>query len=242
MISDKMLGTLMDIYAHARKYDKAESLVLQMGTPNVVHYDILIKAYGKCDRADRAADVLEKLLQDDRVEPSVEVFNELIKAWAESTLPEAAEHAFGVLRLMEHDAKCLKLGIRPNVVSFNAFLKCLAESKQTDAYCSTTGVKVEAILDIMERRYLAGDKRTKPNEMSYTLAIKACLNAGDLERADAIINNLPAARRSNLQRQCAPALFATHRQTLNSSRTDGSDPCGHNEGQIGPVESTSLEA
>lgn len=180
-----MLGTLMDIFAREGKAVEAESLFFQIERPDAVKYGLLIKAYGKCDKADRAAEVLQKLLQDDHVEPNVEVFNSLLNAWAESTLPEAPERAFDVMRLMEHGEKCMKLGLRPDVIAYNTLLKCLAETKSSD-----TCLKVEAILDLMERRFNAGDKRAKPNAISYNTAIKACFRAGEPERADAMLKRM----------------------------------------------------
>ena len=70
---------------------------------------------------------------------------------------------------MDEDAKCLKLGIRPNLVSFSTLLKCLAKSKGSDA-----GMKADAILVVMARRYHAGGKLVKPDEISFNAAIEAC--------------------------------------------------------------------
>jgi pentatricopeptide repeat protein len=42
----------------------------------------------------------------------------------------------------------------------------------------------------MESRYEQGDTNAKPNEISYTLAMKTCFQAGDLVKADAIMKRM----------------------------------------------------
>lgn len=191
----------MDIYAHDGQLERAEAVFAKTEKPNVFFYTVLIKAYGNCNQADRGAEVLQKLLQDSRVEPTVDVFNSLVEAWAKSSRPDAVEQAFSVLLIMDENAKCLKLGIRPDVVSFNTLLKCIASSKRSDS-----SKKAEAILDIMDRRYLAGDKLAKPDTISYNIAIKACFQSGDHERAEAVLRRM--------ERSDTPPVVRTYSEIL----------------------------
>jgi pentatricopeptide repeat protein len=175
----------MDIYARCKNLDKVESLFENTSNPDIVKYGVLIKAYAHAGRIDGATKVLRRMLQDSHVEPNVIIFNTLLDAWAGSSESDAVEQAFSVLQLMEQDGKCLELGIRPDAFTFNALLKCLAASARSDA-----GKRAEDVLGDMERRYRAGDTRSKPNAITYNLAIKACFQAGDPEKADAVMKRM----------------------------------------------------
>jgi pentatricopeptide repeat protein len=176
-----MDGTMMDIYAIVGNLDKAESIFKTMDVFNSITLSILIKAYGKCDKADQATTLFHEMLKDIYVELDLSVFNALIVAWATSSHSDAADQAFAVYEILERQSKGLGKSIRPNAVTFITLLKCLAESKGNDV-----GMKAVAILDSMESRFQAGDLKVKPHEAAFELAIKACLRTGDRERADAV--------------------------------------------------------
>ena len=176
---------MIDIYAHAGKLEQAEEMFETISMPNAVKYAMLVKAYAKSDRADRATEVVHRMLKDSLIDPEINIFNSLIDAWAESSQPDAVDQAFKIFRLMEDNEKCVELGVRPDSISFGALLKCLAASSSGD-----TGRRAELVLDDMERRYRAGNPHSKPSTIAYSLAIKACFRAGDLERADAVMKRM----------------------------------------------------
>lgn len=198
----------MDIYAREGNLKGAQTLFAQMEAPDSAKYRLMIKAYGNCDRADLATEVFQTMVDDDSVEPTLEVYNTLINAWAESTRPESAEQAFAVLRRMEQDETCAKLGIRPDVVTYNTLFKCLAASKNSDA-C----IKAEAVLKEMEGRFLAGATSVKPNAISYNLCIKACLQAGASERIDAVLERMKVSD--------SPPNLRTYNEILNHCSRQG---------------------
>jgi pentatricopeptide repeat protein len=176
---------MMDIYARSGKLDQAESVFNTFRSPDAVKYRVLFKAYAMSNRADRATELFHRMLQESRVAPDVGLFNSLISAWAESSQPDAVEQAFEIMRLMQENEKCLELGVRPDVKTFSALLKCLVASRRSDA-----GKRAENILDDMESRSRAGDPYMKPSEVVYNLAVKACFQAGDLERAEAVMKRM----------------------------------------------------
>ena len=97
---------------------------------------------------------------------------------------------------MEENEQCIALGIRPCVVTFSALLKCISESKAAASVGEASlscCLQAEAILDDMERRYQAGDTNAKPNQISFTLAMKTCFRAGNLIKADAIMRRMEAS-------------------------------------------------
>lgn len=181
----------MDIYARAGMLDQVEALFDSSPDPDVVRCGVLIKAYGNCDRADRATDIVHHFLKpDNTVAPNIDIFTSLIDAWAESSRGDAVEQACAVIKLMEENERCRSLGIRPCVVTFSALLKCISESKAASTASDISCQHVESILDTMESRYMAGETNVKPNQISYTLAMKTCFRAGNLAKADAIMKRM----------------------------------------------------
>lgn len=176
--------TMMDIYALTNKLEKAESIFTRV-EPDITKYELMIKAYGKSDNADQATRAVHAILSDARIQPGIRVFTSLLNALAECSRRDVVEEAFAVVRLLEENPRCVDLGIRPDVPFFHALLKCLSASNSSDV-----GSRSEAVLDDMGSRFLAGDIHTKPNAFTFTLAIKACLHAGDLGRADAIMKRM----------------------------------------------------
>jgi PPR repeat len=205
-----MMGTLMDIYALAGQAKKAESLFQSIHRPNAVHYGLLIKAYGKSDQADLAVNLFMQLLEQNGRDqdgtlllPNVKVCTTLINAWAESTRPDAAEQALAIWNVMETHPSCVKAGIRSDTFTFNMLLKVFSANTTVLTETGTVGtmnsvsanaefrcVQSEFILDEMERRYKAGQSNVRSNTFSYTLAIKTCIQTGDYNRAESVIERL----------------------------------------------------
>jgi pentatricopeptide repeat protein len=133
--------------------------------------------------------VVDQLLSDPKVKPNVQVFTALVEAWASSSRHDAADQAFAVLRLIREHPRCMESNIRPNNWFFSALLKCLSASEAPDA-----GKHAEALLDDMEfqaTQSTNGETRSeRPDCVTYALAIKACLQAGDLTRADSVMRRM----------------------------------------------------
>jgi pentatricopeptide repeat protein len=178
-------NALMDIYARSGQDDKVESLLQNATRPDTGIYGILIIAYCNSGRADRATEALHRMLHDSRVAPTVELFNTLIEALVESSRPDAVEQAFEFMRLMQKNERSLIIGVRPDVRTYNTLLECLAVPRNIDA-----GKRAVDVLDDMEGRYHAGDILVKPSQISYNLAVKACCQAQDLERADTVLKRM----------------------------------------------------
>ena len=153
--------------------------------------NILIQSLGK---ADKATAILKSVLADSLGNPDIITFPTLINAWAETSLPDAVNQAFAVLRLLNEHPKYIELGIRPDTFTFSALLKCFSKSNS-----KTAGKKAVKIADEMDCRYKAGNKNVKPDDISFTLASKTCLRAGGAERAEALlVDEIQELRDSNL--------------------------------------------
>jgi len=185
----KLIGTMTDIYVRAGKHDKVETITQNLRLNSVLS-TILIKSFGMADKADKATIILKSMLSDPEVNPTIETFGTVMKAWAESSRPDALEEAFAILQLMNTEPKCMQLNIQPNTIIFNALLKCLSKSSSKDA-----GQKAVEIFCEMERRYLLGDDEVKPDITAYIFAMKTCLRVGDADRAERLMDRMEKSDR-----------------------------------------------
>ena len=136
---DRIRGTMMDMYARVGTADKLQETIAIFHTmiqPDAIAYTLLLKAYRKNDRADLADEVFQhKLLQDPNVpRVSINLFNSLIYAWADSTLPNAIERGLQVLRLIEKINRVQRYEKRKNQIRTHAnpvYLNELNKSRVT---------------------------------------------------------------------------------------------------------------
>ena len=203
-ILEQIYGTLMDVYALKGNFTQLESFIEKMDSPNIVYYCLLIKAYGIQHCPDRGEQLLHYILlkEHSRVHPTIDTFNTLINAWAENpTLPDAPNRALAIIRYMDHNLKCIQLGIQPNTVSFNIYLKCLAaaaavpSSKVTLSQSSPPetdhmGQYVESVFIEMEERFKAGNRSVLPDAITYNVGMRCCANTGDTDSALAILQRM----------------------------------------------------
>ena len=181
----------MDIYAHVGRADDVEAMMQKIDQRDPVKYSILVRAYGKMDRADLAMDVaFSRMLNDPNVDPAPHVFKTLMEAWAVSSQSDAVDQAYSVIQLMDESAICQAHNVRPDSFLFGGLLKVVGASKRFDC-----GTKAIAILDDMERRAQeTNDKRLLPNKVIYDLALNVCLQgAHDIQRTEEILQRMEAS-------------------------------------------------
>ena len=204
----------MDVCALEGNITQLESLIEKMQSPNIAYYGLLIKAYGIQHRPERGEEILHTILlhENSQVHPTMETFNTLINAWAVNpTLPNAPNRALAIIRFMDHNIKCIQLGLQPDTVSFNTYLKCLAAASaspvtsapgtvtpldesstlsQHQPMTDNMGRYVESILMEMEQRFKAGNRSVLPDAITYNVAIQCCANVGDTESALALLQRM----------------------------------------------------
>lgn len=164
----------MDLHIRAGKTDgEVKKLFKQSTNRDSVSFGMLIKSYGKHDRAKKATRQLCRMLNHSRNRPNAALFATTIDAWAESSDTDALEQAFEVFSLME------KQGIVADVVVFGSLMKVIAKSTSDNA-----GREAEALLEAMKKR------RVEPNIIVYNSAISACYQAKDFDRAERIMNRM----------------------------------------------------
>lgn len=143
---------------------------------------ILIEGWANARNPKRAEEMLRDVLEKSVTNPSLRMFNAVLKAWAVSSDPNAYERAKHVLDLLQENDKCVALGIVPSVDVFNSYLGCIAKSNQADA-----GKDSDAVISRMEELYSDGNANAKPDGSSFTIAIKTCLRCSDQVRAEALL-------------------------------------------------------
>jgi hypothetical protein len=170
---------MQQVYKRAGLNEKAVALSPSIKKIDAAHARMLIIDYGKHDNPDKAFDVLNSVLRNN-LEPTLDMFNDTLHAWALSSRPYAFELANETMLLMEKNERCIALGIRPNVTSYEALLKCLFNNAKT---IKKPGEVAESILQDMKSRHEAGEN-TQPTKNVVLLAINCCLAGRDFRRAD----------------------------------------------------------
>jgi Pentacotripeptide-repeat region of PRORP len=187
-VLDRVHGALMDIYAHAGRAEDVEAMMEKIDQHDPVKYSILVRAYGKMDRADLAMDVVfSRMLNDRNITPAVHVFKMLIVAWAVSSRSDAVEQAHSIFRRMDESAICHQHNLRPDSFMFGGLLKVIGASKRSDS-----GTRAIAILEDMEQRSReTNDKSLLPNKVIYDLALNVCLQgANDITSTEEILKRM----------------------------------------------------
>ena len=173
--------------------------------PNIQGYNMLIKAYGKCNLPDRAETIVRRMLhKDSTTKASMWTMNTMMNCWARVADREevATERAFNIYYWMKNNQECINLQIKPDIVTFATLMKCVigtASSKSTHypkhsnrRHSINTDItdKVNIILEEMDERSRNGDKSFKPHVGIYSGGIKALLLANDYQRADDVLKIL----------------------------------------------------
>ena len=168
---------MIDVYSRSGQVEEAETLFAQMDHLDSVKYSILIGVYTRNDCPEKATEVLIKLLEhrDSRLN-YVSLLVSVINAWAESSHPDGMARAEAIFRLVDEEP-CRSMGVRRNVAIYGAMLKCLLRlHKDQDG-----GERAESLLAEMRKLNLV------PNEICYSLGIRACYKTGDIERAERLM-------------------------------------------------------
>lgn len=168
---------MMEVYARSGDLDEVLSLFEETDDSDSFKYNILVGAYSKNNRPEKASELLHKVLNepDEKFDYQWLVVA-VIDAWSESDHHDAFAHGESIFRMIDSDT-CRNVGVKHSVATFGVMLKCLARLHKND----NSGKRAEALLDEMEERNLT------PNAICYTLAVKACYNAGDMIRAEGLM-------------------------------------------------------
>ena len=189
---DRVHGAMMDIYAHAGRVDDVERMMQSIDVRDSVKYSILIRAYGKIDRADLAMDaVFVRMMNDPNVTaPTLHIFKALIDAWIGSSQQDAIEQAYSIFQRMDENELCQRSSLHPDSFMYGALLKVVGASNRPDS-----GLKVIDILDDMVKRSeVTSNKSLIPNAIIYDLALNACYQSSrDMNSAEAVLKRIESS-------------------------------------------------
>ena len=183
---------MMDIYAHAGRVDDVERMMDTIDTGDEVKYSILVRVYGKIDRADQAMDaVFVRMLNDPSIKTlTVHIFKALVEAWIGSSRTDAIEQAYSVFQRMDENEICQQKGLRVDSFMYGALLKVVGASKRPDS-----GSKVIEILDdMLQRSEKCSDKGLVPNAIIYDLALNVCFQSSqDIDSAEIVLKRMESS-------------------------------------------------
>jgi pentatricopeptide repeat protein len=192
-----MYLTMMDIYACAAMLHKAEELSDTAFPESAETYCMLIKTYGNTDNAPDATRLLNKLLDSENlVLPTTQMFNMVLDAWAKSSAVTALYRAYEVFNTFDKHPKCIQHNIRRDIITYGSILKCIVAADVPQG-----PDKAEEILSEMETKYqkhLSENPDSpegcpdvvKPDKIIYTLVMKAWFQAGESDRALAVVKRM----------------------------------------------------
>lgn len=164
---------MIELYSRAKKFSDMEQFLKGPDVDSWVLNRALIEL-GKRNQPEIATSLFQKTLQDKFTSSLVriEMFHSLLYAWNKTSRHEAFHNAWQVLCILKEDPTCIQLRLRPDTSLYGAVLKCLTTSTTQDA-----GRKAIEILGEMDRASQNGDQGCKPDDICYSLAIKACLQS-----------------------------------------------------------------
>mmetsp|Transcript_9783 Transcript_9783/g.17794 ORF Transcript_9783/g.17794 Transcript_9783/m.17794 type:complete len:1057 (-) Transcript_9783:261-3431(-) len=155
--------------------------------PNVISYTSCIEAYvksGKHDSVQRGEDLLRRVIDMNlegklSVQPNTITFNNVLAAWAKSEKPEASQRTHDLFRLMEKLASEHQFDTLPDTSTYTLCIDVKCQKRNS-------GSILEAIyyLEEMEKSYLNGNTRAKPDNYSYHKIITGLLRTNNVKQVD----------------------------------------------------------
>lgn len=168
--------------------------------PTTATFNALINALGQSSskkgvrQARRAEHILSEMTQrandgEMDVQPDVRTWATVLRAWARSGQPDAAENAQRVLDKLDHLYRTGETKIRPNFVCYTTLIGTWGRSRHRDAL-----ERVEAILIRMEQEYeRTQESEIRPNTITYVTAIDALVRRNEhnaAQRAQATVDRM----------------------------------------------------
>ena len=167
--------------------------------PRILHYNMLVRAYGKSQREDAPA-LAEKALKrifalyeetgDEDIKPSFITYTEVIDAYARSKKKNAAEQAERILLHMMEEAEGGS-DILPTSITCDVVINAWANRGTREG-----AQRAERILERMEylRTTTKGHNKIQPSTYSFASVISAWTKSGakteGAERAEYILNRM----------------------------------------------------
>lgn len=185
-----------------RMYNLHKSGLIANIKPTTSIYNSVIYAFGcakdptsRLKYAKRAEDLLNEMTKrasdggEKDVQPDVRTWAAVLRAWAQSRQPDAAENAQRVLDKLENLYARGETTVRPNFVCYTTVMGAWGNSRRKDALD-----KMERILKRMEQKYEETlEANVRPNTVSYVTAIDAFVRRNEndaAQRAQATVDRM----------------------------------------------------
>lgn len=190
---------------------KAEALLEEMRAraaagqddvrPDVISYSSAMHAWAKIGHAERAAQILDQMLQDyrsgnARAKPDVQCFNTVLGAFTRSRATDACLKAEAFLKRMQDE------GIEPNVYSYTSVIAAFAKSTRKNRKESAR--RAAKWLQQMQSAYENGNARCRPNRPAYNAVMNAFARGGRPERAEQVLQEMYLDYLNNGNHQARP--------------------------------------
>jgi hypothetical protein len=173
-----------------RMYELQRSGLIANIKPTTTVYNAVIYAFSCASKENRLKYALrpEQLIMEmvklaangeKDVQPDVRTWAGVLRAWAQSGQPDAAENAERVLGKLEEMNRNGETNVRPNYVCFTTCMKAWGNSRRKDALD-----RMESILIKMEIAYEETlEANVRPNTVSYVTAIDAFVRKNERDAA-----------------------------------------------------------
>lgn len=156
-------ATLGEAESAERLLRKLESLYHETGDldwePDIAAYNIVLLAWSKANRPDRASIMLQDIIERSIVKPNSHSFDAVLSGWAKAGCPEQAEACLNQMHeyytMGGHESP-------PTVVTYNIVLDAWAKSRRRDAW-----ERAQNILQHMDVLYKAGEEGVKPTTRTW---------------------------------------------------------------------------
>lgn len=168
----------MELFSEARRFHKVHWLFRRLKHPTDLNMAVLLNSLvrSKIPKKGFLASVfLKEIVRKKHFPVDTRLATLVVLAWAKSDAPSAAKKALAIHEQLQetlsHDP--------PSIVYYNAILECISVSGGKEAVKRT-----EDLMELIHRVDLT------PNEITYTLAIRALLRGGDDIRADEMLDRM----------------------------------------------------
>jgi hypothetical protein len=187
-----------DVVSHM--YELHQTGAIANLKPTTATYNALINALGQLSgknglrRAKRAEQILAEMTQrakdgEKDVQPDVRTWATVLRAWARSGQPDAAENAQRILDKLDYKYRMGETKVRPNFVCYTTVIGVWGRSRHRDAL-----ERVDSILIRMEKEYeQTQESDIRPNTITYVTAIDAFVRRNErdaAQRAQATVDRM----------------------------------------------------
>lgn len=160
-------------------YDEGDEAMM----PTTVTYASIINLFAKCEHFEKAEFYLNELerkyneLHHESLRPNIICYNTCLSSFSRASKEAEALRAEALLHRMTHEA-----GLSPDSFSMTNVISAWSNSNNPD--------RAENVLNTMQSLYEGGNVSMKPTTVSFGAVLQGYARAGDVKRAEAIVEHM----------------------------------------------------